>query len=79
MSKLTLKQRRALAKQLHKESVKRTGGKYRTTARLIEKAIPNPAETSEMSWGFCRTFDFELKRFTHYEMPGTIKVLRTKK
>ncbi len=29
-----------------------------------------------MSWGFARTFDVELKKFTHVDMPGSCPISR---
>ena len=29
-----------------------------------------------MSWGFCRVFDVELGKFTHFDMPGSMRLNR---
>lgn len=41
-----------------------------TDTMIVAPSIPDGL----MSWGFCRAFDFELGRFTHYDMPGSIRV-----
>ncbi len=70
---LTRKERRARSKELHIE-LKRMGNTA-TSYRWTEKMIPAKSDPEfYMSWGFCRAFDFELKKFTHTDMPGSMAV-----
>ncbi len=41
-----------------------------TDKMIVAPAVPDGV----MSWGFCRAFDFELGRFTHFDLPGSVAV-----
>ncbi len=41
-----------------------------TDRMIVAPSVPDGV----MSWGFCRVFDFTLLRFTHIDMPGSMRV-----
>ena len=62
---------RKARRELYRESVKRTSGRYRTTQAAIENAIPNPTSRQEMSWGPAYSFDAINNQFGIMEFKGT--------
>lgn len=57
------------------DQVKRQEWQAKRAPDWTDKMIVCPSvPDGKMSWGFCRAFDFELGRFTHYDMPGSTNV-----
>lgn len=70
-------------RELYRESLKRTSGRYRTTHKAIEEALPlndngnaiHPgADTVMMSWGPAYSFDAIKNEFDILEFKGSKKV-----
>lgn len=41
---------------------------------IYTPGMPDVTKDGVMSWGFCRVFDYEKNKFTHHDMPGSIRV-----